>query len=226
MEQKLTDRAPDCKVPDCKVPGCKVIVLVGPKHSGKTSAGRALAQLFQGFFYDVDEEITQATGKSPRALFEAGKAVFQAAEADAAASLIQRIQLPDSKPSASGGSSALSFHIIAAGGGIIDNPPAWAALKKADALVYLRVSAASAWSRIVQSASREGSLPPFLRTDDPESTHRALHEGRGRAYEAGVSHVVDCGAKSPEGIAREIAMLLSFPVLKTLDPPMESIILG
>jgi shikimate kinase len=203
-----------------------VIVLVGPKHSGKTSAGRALAQLFRGVFYDVDEEITQAAGKSPRALFEEGKAVFQAAEAEAAASLIQRIRLPDSKTSASGGPSALSFHVIAAGGGIIDNPPAWAALKTADALVYLRVSAASAWARIMQSASKEGSLPPFLRTDDPETTHRALHEVRGGAYEAGVSLVVDCGTKSPEGIAREIAKLLSFPVLKTLDPPMESIILG
>jgi len=65
----------------------KDIILTGPKHSGKTSAGKALAKLCSCDFIDLDDLILQRTGKSPRQLFGEGQAVFQKAEVDAVTAL-------------------------------------------------------------------------------------------------------------------------------------------
>jgi shikimate kinase len=166
----------------------KTVILTGPKHSGKTSAGKALASLCSCDFIDLDELILQRTGKSPRQLYSEGPAVFQKAEAEATAALL----------GADGGGGQ---RVIAAGGGIIDNAEAAAALKTPAATVaYLGISAESAWDRIANS----GELPPFLRTENPRETHRALHERRAAAYLRIADIVIDAGAKTPQEIAEEI----------------------
>jgi shikimate kinase len=74
----------------------ETVLLVGPKHSGKTSAGRALARLWTGknapaaFFTDLDELVEDRTGKSPRALYGEGPEIFRKAEADALGDLFGR----------------------------------------------------------------------------------------------------------------------------------------
>jgi len=50
--------------------------------------GRALAQIWGCGFIDLDEEITQRTGKTPRALYEEGQEVFLEAEREVAAELV------------------------------------------------------------------------------------------------------------------------------------------
>jgi len=65
----------------------KDIFLTGPKHSGKTRAGKALASLCLCEFIDLDELITLRTGKSARQLYIEGKEIFQKAEAEAVESL-------------------------------------------------------------------------------------------------------------------------------------------
>jgi shikimate kinase len=169
------------------------VFLTGPKHSGKTSAGKALALLCSCDFIDIDELISQRTGKSPRQLFIESPAIFQKAEAEAAASLIDQR-----------GSCARQIQrVIAAGGGIIDNPQAIATLKRSGAkVVYLNVSAAAAWRRIADSA--DGELPPFLRTENPKETHHALHERRAAAYLQFADIVIEAEGKTPEEIAAEI----------------------
>jgi shikimate kinase len=178
----------------------ETIVLTGPKHSGKTSAGKALASLCSCAFIDLDELITQRTGKSPRQLFSEGQAVFQKAEADAAAALFGA----DGAGENSAGSRAEGRRVIAAGGGIIDNVEAAAYLKKAGAItVYLNISSESAWDRIAAG----GELPPFLRTENPRETHRVLHERRASAYLQFADIVIEAGGKTPEEIAGEILNL-------------------
>jgi len=166
----------------------KDIILTGPKHSGKTSAGKELAQLYSGLFIDLDEQILQRTGKSPRQLFNESAAVFQKAETEAM----------EAVASAAGQEQ----YVIAAGGGIIDNPDAVAILKKSGvAVVYLNISAAAAWRRIANSA---GELPPFLRTENPQETHRSLHERRHAAYLQLANIVIEAEGKTSKEIAAEI----------------------
>jgi shikimate kinase len=174
----------------------KDIILTGPKHSGKTSAGKALASLCSCDFVDIDELILQRTGKSPRQLFNEGQAVFQKAEAAALAAVL----------GAGGADGEAKLRVIAAGGGIIDNGEALSVLKKSGVItVYLDISAKSAWYRI----SANGELPPFLKTKNPRETHRVLHERRAAAYQQIAKIVIQAKRKSPKKIAAEIYSLLS-----------------
>jgi len=161
----------------------KKIILTGPKHSGKTSAGKVLALLLSCDFIDLDDLITEKTGKKPRQLFIEGQSVFQKAEAEATSTLMAQNR----------------FCIIAAGGGIIDNPEAIAAIKNSGTtVIYLNISANLAWSRITAS----GELPPFLQTENPQKTHRALHERRAAAYLQLADIIIDVDGKSPEQTAQ------------------------
>jgi shikimate kinase len=166
----------------------RFIVLLGPKHSGKTSAGKALAALLPCDFVDLDELITQRSGKSPRTLYNEGPEIFRKAEAEALAALFN--------------SETPSPLVIAGGGGLIDNPDALPLLEKNTETfsVFLDVSVKTAWKRI----KSEGELPPFLRTENPEETHRSLHERRADAYRQFASLVLNADNKSPEEMAGEI----------------------
>jgi shikimate kinase len=175
------------------------LVLTGPKHAGKTSAGRALAALVSGSFTDLDEYIYTQTGKTPRTLYTESPGIFKKAEAEVLGTLLEAGE----NPQGSGG-----FAVIAAGGGIIDNPGALARCEKSGAVpVYLEVSAETAWERI-RRAAETGGLPPFLQTSHPEETHRALHERRAAAYRAWARFTVRGEGKSPEEIAGEIYGIL------------------
>lgn len=170
----------------------KKIILLGPKHCGKTSVARAL-----GEYIDLDEEITRLTGKTPRQLYNEGVAIFQKAEADSLR------QIATCYPQRSF-QRLLPATCLAAGGGIIDNPEAVEILKKIDAVkIYLDISAETAWQRI----SASGELPPFLKTENPKETHRALHEKRAACYKLLADTVIQADGKSPQQIAEEIAGL-------------------
>ena len=174
----------------------RFIVLVGPKHSGKTSAGKELAALLSCDFVDLDEYITQKTGKSPRALYIEGPEIFKKAEAGALAAFFEA-PLLEAKTAKS--SPPL---VIASGGGLIDNPDALSLLKNNTAAisVFLDISVQTAWERI----KKAGELPPFLKTENPEETHRSLHERRVAAYRQFASLVIKADGKSLQEIAREI----------------------
>jgi shikimate kinase len=145
-----------------------------------------------GTFIDLDEFIAGKTGKSPRTLYVEGAGIFRKAEAEALGDLL------------AAGKSA-GPRIIAAGGGLIDNPEALGLLEKAGtvAVVNLEVSVKTAWDRIVRAAEKDG-LPPFLQGPDPEAAHRALHERRAAAYREWAPFTVSGEEKSPREIAEEI----------------------
>ena len=85
------------------------ILLTGPKHSGKTSAGKELAKLLTCEFIDLDELVQRRTGKSPRQLFTESPETFRNAEAAALAEIL------------GGREECGTCRVIATGGGIIDN---------------------------------------------------------------------------------------------------------
>ncbi len=170
-----------------------IIALTGPKHTGKTSCGRRLAVLCSGRFIDLDDEIQERSGKPPRELYLEGPDRFREAEGEALAALLEE----------SGEPSPDSPLVIAAGGGIIDNAPAFGVLRAASLLVYLEVTSATAWRR-VEAAARTGGLPPFLRGENPERLHRELHERRSAEYRKTADLVVDAGEKTPDELARAV----------------------
>jgi shikimate kinase len=172
------------------------IFLTGPKHCGKTSAGQALASLLSERqiscdFIDLDELIKKITGRTPRQLYLEDPALFMRAEAEAMAKLV------DNSPSA----RRCLLRVTSLGGGIIDNEKAVSLLKKSGGtIVYLSVSADTAWQRIAE----KGELPPFLRTKNPQKTHRTLHEKRVAEYQKFADIAIDAEGKTPEEIAGEI----------------------
>ena len=195
-----------------------IILITGPKHSGKTLTSRALQKIIDGEVMDLDEVVERQTGKSPRTLYKEGPEIFKRAEAQALASLIQPKGTEETSepmvPEESKVRRNQRFLIIAAGGGLADNPEALALLssRREIIVVYLDVSAETAWQRIVHTAAG-GELPPFLYTENPrvkpEETHLALHNRRGEAYKALADFTISGETKSPEEIAGEIANRLA-----------------
>jgi shikimate kinase len=183
----------------------RLIILTGPKHSGKTTAGRALADRCAGIFTDLDELVETLTGKNPRTLFKEGPEVFRRAELEALQNL-----LDSGDVCAQTGYNRGIFRIAAAGGGLVDNDAALDLLKKAGAteLVYLEVSVATAWARIKASAEKTGELPPFLNTADPVETHRLLHERRAAAYKKIARIIIKADGKTPEAIGEELFTII------------------
>ena len=192
------------------------IILTGPKHSGKSSAGKALASIHHGTnnqivwtYIDLDELITQQTGETPRQLYAKTPSIFQRAEAEAVSSILMTYPASTACPVSNSSNQKNNFLIIAAGGGIIDNAEALSVLKKFDAvIVYLNISADIAWSRIVGSTSTDGKqikeLPPFLQTENPQETHRDLHKRRAAAYRKNADIIIEAEGKTPDQIAAEL----------------------
>jgi len=176
----------------------QIIIITGPKHSGKTLCAGALAKISGGVAADLDELVTKKAGKTPRELFKEGPEIFRKAEASVLASLALTAK------------SENSLIIIAAGGGLIDNPEALALLSQHKEIitVYLDVPPETAWQRILHTASVDGELPPFLKTENPKETHLALHKRRAEGYKALAQFTVPADNKSPEEIADEIVLLL------------------
>jgi shikimate kinase len=166
----------------------KKLCLIGPKHSGKSTTAAAAARLYGGIYVDLDDLLTAQTGKTPRNLYRESPALFQEAEL---AALEYTLSIDEGQ-----------LLVIAAGGGIIDNPKAAALLSAADlVLIYLALDAQTAWLRI-----KAEPLPPFLQTPDPQETHRLLHERRSARYRMLAHLVIAADGKTPEQIAHEIML--------------------
>ncbi|MDR1248200.1 MAG: shikimate kinase [Treponema sp.] len=186
---------------DSSAPG--IILITGPKHSGKTSAGAFLAKLLAAEFVDLDELVERQTGKTPRALFREGSGLFRQAETRALSSLLS------AEPRESGVPL-----VVAAGGGLIDNAGARELLRRPEfsgtgtVIVCLEVTADTAWERILAEAERTGEWPAFLNAEDPRQANAAIHERRGAAYREIAALTVNGEGKTAEDIGREIALSL------------------
>jgi len=184
-----------------------MIVLIGPKHSGKTSAGRELALLLKIPFYDLDALIEERAGQSVRSLYSAGPELFREAEAEALEALLSLHESDENQAE-----GCITGGVLAAGGGITDNPAALAPLMKGNnqgghITVYLDVPAQTAWQRITNA----GELPPFLRAETTEASrekHRLLHERRANGCRNIARFSVTVGEKSPAELAAEIRGLI------------------
>jgi len=165
----------------------RIILLAGPKHCGKTSAGKILAEITKQEFFDLDEMIETAEKKTVRELYRQGAGIFKKAETGAVKELL-----------------AKNLNCVtAAGGGLIDNSEAMEMIAGSPQvrMIYIEVPAATAWKRIKQS----GGLPAFLDPENPEKSHLEIHERRARLYKSCSIFTIMAEGKSPRELALEIA---------------------
>ena len=147
----------------------KGIVLMGMKHCGKSTLGRALAETRGLPFVDLDEltekEFDPARSLSCREIAKVhGERLFRSLEERAAERLARMIA--ESAPEGVGLVAAL-------GGGTVESARAMDALAKVALLVYLEESAEVLYERV---AAR--GLPSFLDPADPHGSFLAVFARR------------------------------------------------
>lgn len=170
-----------------------VIVIMGMKHTGKSTVGSLLAQRLETPFHDTDEVVRELTGKAPRELYdEGGSALMIARETDAVRYLVNRY------------SGDKTGCVIATGGGLADNAEALELLKKAGTLVFLDTPFELLFRRVMVSAERDGRLPGFLQGGDPEALFREVFLRRIKTY-ATISDIrITTGTRVPAELVQEI----------------------
>lgn len=155
------------------------IVLTGFMATGKTTAGRIIADVLRMRFVDVDAEIVRQEGQSVAQVFaQRGEEAFRQIEADLCRQFAQQRSL-----------------VIATGGGALINPDTLAAMKETGLVVCLWASPETIQRRL----SGESGRP--LAAD-----WEALYEHRKPIYESMPHHVTTSG-KIPEEIAKEVVTL-------------------
>ncbi|WP_255945588.1 shikimate kinase [Brucepastera parasyntrophica] len=128
----------------------KSVILLGIKHSGKSSIGPLLAQKLGLPFYDTDNIIEKLSGSGPRELYTMGGAeLFKHWEQKA----FQHIHTE----------TADRASVISTGGGLSDNPEALACFRKEKITVFIDTSFDILLNRIIRSAERDGEFPHFCR---------------------------------------------------------------
>lgn len=164
------------------------LILVGLPGSGKSTVGRAVADVLDRSFLDLDEEIASREGCSIAEIFAAkGERYFRGLEL----SLTRELQ----------GAGSM---VLAPGGGWITQPEAVRLLRPPGRLIYLRVRPEVALDRLgAERASR-----PLLATPHPLQRIRELLEARQTAYEA-ADAVLDTELFDIQRVIEKVAELAS-----------------
>lgn len=161
----------------------RLVFLVGFMGSGKTAAGRALADLLGWEFADTDELVVEREGRPIERIFEeSGEGRFREAEWQALRSLAARERL-----------------VVATGGGLFLGVPQRAFMKREGTTVWLDVPFAVARARVGAGSGR-----PLWVPNEDEVAFRAFFERRRAAY-ALADFRVDASAGGPAQVARRIA---------------------
>jgi shikimate kinase len=150
------------------------IALVGLMGVGKTTVGRRLAKALERDFYDSDEEIERASGRTVAGYFrDHGEAAFRNGERRVVERLLA---LPDI--------------VLATGGGAFIHPTTHAILKERALVVWLKGD----FETIMERVSRKNTRP-LLQVPDPRARMRELMDERNPIYAE--AHITIPVAKGP-----------------------------
>ncbi len=195
----------------------KGVVLIGFKHCGKSTIGKALANILQSKFIDIDAVIEKLSGFSCRKLYlEKGSKAFIDYETKASQSIVTD-DINGKFPQGL---------VIATGGGICENTDAVTILKEEYIFVYLQISEEIALERILneaKSSSEEkcgyelSSLPAWLSREKPTSPEMLktlfhnYYEKRCNSYAQIADVTIFVGEHNPlenaEGIKKAVSLL-------------------
>ncbi len=168
----------------CPMPN---LILIGYRASGKTAAGKRLAEKLGIPFCDTDELISRRTGKTVREIVaEKGWESFRREE---------RIVIK--------GLTFMHGSVIALGGGALMNPENLELLKGKGVFIWLTADAATIVERMKKDeVTREQR--PSLTDEDPLSETAALLREREPVYRVVSDLTVDTAGRSIEDITNEI----------------------
>lgn len=163
----------------------KPIVLVGLMGAGKTTVGRILAEMLGWPFFDSDDEIVRAAGKSISAIFEEeGEPAFRDLERITIRGLLR------------GGRC-----VIGSGGGSMSIPETANLILENSLCLWLDASVP------VLAERTAGSDRPLLKHGDPNEVLAMLLEKRRAAYMEAHLHILDDNL-NPQEMASRILMQL------------------
>jgi len=171
------------------------IVIMGMKHTGKSTLGDLLSRRTGLPCFDADSYMAELSGKTARELYDEG-----------GASLMQRWETKACEALAR---DRIRRCIIATGGGLADNADALAVLKEHAICIYIDTPFDVLFARVMASAERDGRLPRFLQGGDPEALFREFFSRRSRTYATMADITIDAGTRSPMDLAEEILGKLS-----------------
>ncbi|MDX1387740.1 MAG: shikimate kinase [Acidobacteriota bacterium] len=174
----------------------RVIALVGLRGAGKSTVGPVLAETLGVGFIEMDALILEASGLPLDQLFELhGERYYRRLERE----ILQRI-LARGTPA-----------VVAAAGGIVNEPETWRHLRDRSTVVWLRATPEDHWDRVVVQGDRR----PMADNPDAMAELRAMLTAREELYAQ--AHVtVDTHGKDPEEVSESI--LQNFTDLDPLEP--------
>lgn len=166
-----------------------ILALTGMMGCGKSSTGRALADLLEQPFLDLDTVIEAWQGRSIPAIFQTdGEAAFRQMERAALQDLLKNPQ---------------KDFVLALGGGTVLTPECAELVRQNTVCWYLRAPAPVLAERLQhQAASR-----PLLQTEDLRTRIQTLLDVREPVYRSVAHHIVDTDGRTPEEVARVIQPL-------------------
>ena len=162
------------------------LYLVGMMGSGKSTAGRHLAELLGYRFLDADSSIEQVAGRPiPEIFAREGEAGFRQLEA----AVLNQIA---------------SWHslVVATGGGVVTRPENWGQLHQG-VVIWLDAPEALLLERL----SGDPTPRPLLQADDPAARLQALVAERRPLYAQADLHIVQDGRPAEQVAAQIIEAL-------------------
>lgn len=163
------------------------IYLVGYRASGKTSAGRAVAEALSRLFVDTDQLIEDSSGREISAIFaDSGEAVFRQLESEALAAVKARVLEGERL-------------VVATGGGIVLSQENIEGMRSTGHLVWLRAPASVLQERIERDPASIRNRPALSGVDAVAEVEEVLKR-RYSLYEAAADCVVDTGDLDEEQV--------------------------
>lgn len=178
----------------------KPIFLYGPSYSGKSAAGKCLAEALNLPFFDLDVEIENRAGMAVDAIFATqGEAHFRRLEREALQALI----------------ASTAEAVIALGGGALLDDAGRAAVQAAGRVICLRASA----DTLLDRAQASDVVRPLL-ADDPAKALQAYLSRRAAHYDS-FEHQLNTDAITPGETAWRIQKTFGVYRLKAMGSPYD-----
>jgi shikimate kinase len=167
------------------------IVLIGYRGTGKSSIGRKLAHKLDLSFYDTDDLIEAATGRSIGDIVrEEGWACFRRIEKEVIGGMVGR-----------------GKGVVASGGGSVMDEENAEILKKNGIVIWLFADVETIMQRIYADSRNRGKRPP-LSDDDLYRETTDLLEKRLPVYKRLADFSINTAEKSMDQIVDEICLFL------------------
>src|SRR5262245_4639654 len=176
-------------LPRAPRPRSPVVALVGMRGAGKSTVGPILARSLRVPFVEMDARIQRAAGLPLDQIFELhGERYYRRLERETLSAIL-------SEPNAA---------VVAAAGGVVNEPATWKLLLERTTVVWMRAAAEDHWRRVVAQGDRR----PMADNPDAMAELRTMLSARESRY-AQAQIAVDTRRRSPRSVASEIKRSLA-----------------